>query len=255
VSPILAPSLGSALIQVTSWRGIFGVLAGVAVVLLALAWFALPETHPHERRMPARLGATLGAYRRLLTDPLFVCMMGVQSLVFATLFAYVSGSPFVLQGSFGLSAGSYGLVFGLNGLGLIAMAQLNPTLVRRFGPAKVLTTAVLIAAVAVLALLTVALLGAGLVPVLIFLWLTVAGIGLAMPNAPAIALNEHGDSAGTAAALIGSVQMAAAGVTAPVVGGLGGGTVPMTAVMACAVMVSLLLLLISRRLLSRVSYD
>jgi DHA1 family bicyclomycin/chloramphenicol resistance-like MFS transporter len=256
VSPILAPSLGSALIQVTSWRGIFGVLGVVAAALFGLAWFALPETHPTERRMPARLGASATAYRRLLSDPLFVAMMAVQALVFSALFGYVSGSPFVLQEMFGLTTRDFGLVFGVNGIGLILMAQLNPTLVRRFGPAKVLTAAALIASLSGLALLGVALGGGGLVPILITLWFTVAGIGLAMPNAPAIALNEHGDSAGTASALIGSFQVAAGGAAAPLVGKLGGGgAVPMAAVIFGAVLMALLLLLISRRLLHRVRYD
>src|SRR5690606_18589976 len=94
IAPILAPSLGGALLQLTSWRGIFVVLAIIAVALVVLAAVALPETLPAERRLPARIGRSLASYRTLLTDRLFVIMVGIAGLMFATMFSYISGSPF-----------------------------------------------------------------------------------------------------------------------------------------------------------------
>ena len=99
VAPILAPSLGSALLAVTSWRGIFVVLAIAAVGCFVLAFVALPETLPVERRQPGqrpRLAA--GVPDRSSRDRLFMVMVLVAGLMFATLFAYISGAPFVLQG-------------------------------------------------------------------------------------------------------------------------------------------------------------
>jgi DHA1 family bicyclomycin/chloramphenicol resistance-like MFS transporter len=91
VAPILAPSLGSALLKVTSWQGIFVVLAVAAVLLFVLAVFALPETLPVERRQPAKVRASLHSYAILFSDRLFLSMVVVAGLMFATLFAYISG--------------------------------------------------------------------------------------------------------------------------------------------------------------------
>jgi MFS transporter, DHA1 family, multidrug resistance protein len=256
VAPILAPSLGSAMLKVTSWQGIFVVLAVVAVLLFVLALLALPETLPAERRMPARIGSSLRAYGTLFSDKLFVLMVVVAGLMFATLFAYISGSPFILQDLYHLTPQQFGLAFSGNAVGLILMTQLNPLFVKRYGPAKVLLVAVMISFAAALALVVVAATGAGgLVGLMIPLWFVVASAGLSFPNAPAIALNGHGESAGTASAMLGAAQFMIGGFVAPLVGALANGTaLPMAAVMAGTTGVAVVLMLIARRGLSTVDY-
>ena len=91
VAPILAPSFGSALLEFTSWRGIFVVLAAMAVGLLVLAFVALPETLPPARRMPASIRSSLTAYAGLFRDRTFLVLVAISALLFATLFAYISG--------------------------------------------------------------------------------------------------------------------------------------------------------------------
>ncbi|HEX8487077.1 MAG TPA: multidrug effflux MFS transporter [Propionibacteriaceae bacterium] len=249
VAPILAPSLGSALLTVTSWQGIFVVLAVIAVLLFVLALLALPETLPVERRQAARLGVSLRAYAKLFHDRLFVTMVLVAGLMFATLFAYISGSPFILQELYGLSPQEFGLAFGANAVGLILMTQLNPLFVKRYGPVRVLMVAVASTFVAALVLVVVAMTGTGgLLGLMIPLFFVVAAAGLAFPNAPAIALNRHGESAGTASALLGAAQFMVGGFVAPLVGALADGTaLPMAAVMAGTTGASLVLLLSARR--------
>jgi DHA1 family bicyclomycin/chloramphenicol resistance-like MFS transporter len=256
VAPILAPSLGSAMLKVTSWQGIFVVLAVVAVLLFVLALLALPETLPPERRMPARIGSSLRAYGTLFSDKLFVLMVVVAGLMFATLFAYISGSPFILQDLYHLTPQQFGLAFSGNAVGLILMTQLNPLFVKRYGPAKVLLVAVMISFAAALALVVVAATGAGgLVGLMIPLWFVVASAGLSFPNAPAIALNGHGESAGTASAMLGAAQFMIGGFVAPLVGALANGTaLPMAAVMAGTTGVAVVLMLVARRGLSTVDY-
>src|SRR5215208_7279109 len=134
VAPILAPSLGSALLELTSWRGIFAVLAVAAVALFTLAWFGLPETLPPQRRREGSIRGSMQSYAALFSDRLFLIMVGVAGSMFATLFAYVAGAPFVLQEMFGLSPQQFGVAFSSNALGLILMTQLNPVLLRRFSP-------------------------------------------------------------------------------------------------------------------------
>ncbi len=232
VAPILAPSLGGALLTVTSWRGIFVALALAAVALWVLALVALPETLPVHRRQPGTLRGSLSSYARLLSDRMFVTMVLVAGLMFATLFAYISGAPFVLQQMFGLSPQQFGVAFGANAVGLILMTQLNPVLVKRYGPVRVVSVAVLIGLTSAVVLLVFAATGSGgLLGFMVPLGFVIASAGLCFPNAPAIALNRYGDSAGTAAALLGAAQFMIGGGIAPLVGALDNGTaVPMATI-------------------------
>jgi DHA1 family bicyclomycin/chloramphenicol resistance-like MFS transporter len=257
VAPILAPSLGSAMLKVTSWQGIFVVLAVVAVLLFVLALVALPETLPVERRQPAKVRSSLRAYATLFSDKLFVIMVLVAGLMFATLFAYISGSPFILQDLYHLSPQQFGLAFSGNAVGLILMTQLNPLFVKRWGPVRVLLVAVVVSFLGATALLVVAATGAGgLFGLMIPLWFVVASAGLSFPNAPAIALNRHGESAGTAAAMLGAAQFMVGGFVAPLVGALANGTpVPMAGVMVGTTGLALILMLAARRGLNAVDYS
>ena len=133
IAPILAPSLGSALLKLTSWQGIFVVLAGFAVALFALAFFALPETLPPSRRIPASVRSTLGAYRALVRDRTFLVLVAVAALMFSVLFAYVAGSSFILQNQFGLSPQQFGIAFSTTAIGLIIATQINPTAAQALG--------------------------------------------------------------------------------------------------------------------------
>lgn len=256
LAPILAPSLGSALLKFTSWQGIFVALAIAAVSLFALAFFALPETLPAARRQPATIRGSLSSYRTLFADRLFVLMVLVAGLMFAALFAYISGAPFVLQGLFHLSPQQFGLAFSANAVGLILMTQLNPLLVRRYGPVRVLFAAVVLALVGALVLLSTSITGlGGLVGFMVPLFFIVSAAGLSFPNAPAIALNRHGEIAGTAAALLGSAQFVIGGAIAPLVGLLADGTtVPIAAVLVGTTAAATVLFLLARRGLSSVTY-
>lgn len=244
VAPVLAPTLGGQVLRLTSWRGIFLVLASAAVLLVVVALLGLRETLPPHRRRSASPRATLATYRGLLTDAPFVALAVVGGLVFATMFAYVSGSPFVLQGLYGLDEQTYALVFGLNAVGIVLATQLNPVLLRWASPRQVLTGAVAtaVAASAVLVATTATGLG-GLAGVLPPLALIIAVCGFAFPNTPALALSRHGEAAGTAAALLGAVQFTIAGAAAPLVGVFGTSSgVPMAAVMLTATSLALVLL-------------
>ncbi|WP_375430457.1 multidrug effflux MFS transporter [uncultured Friedmanniella sp.] len=256
VAPVLAPSLGSVLLGFTSWRGIFVLIAVAAVLLFVLALVALPETLPTVRRSSVSVRGALRSYGVLFHDRLFVVMVLVSGLSFATLFAYISGVPFLLQELYGLSPQQFGLTFSANAVGLIVMTQVNPLLVRRVSPVTILLVAVTVSTLASAALVATAITGfGGLVGFLVPLWFIVASAGLSFPNAPAIALNRHGEAAGSAAALLGSAQFVLGGLIAPLVGALADGTgVPMAGVLLGTSALGLVLLLTSRRPLSSVSY-
>lgn len=256
VAPILAPSLGSALLALTSWRGIFVVLALAALLMLVLAFVALPETLPVERRQPASVLGSLRAYGSLFGDRLFIVMVLVSGLMFATLFAYISGASFVLQDLYGLTPQQFGLAFSANAVGMIVMTQLNPWLVKRFSPVSVLTVGVLLAVSGAVTLLVLMALGVnGWLAFMAPLFVVISAAGLSFPNAPAIALNRHGESAGTAAAMLGASQFMIGGAIAPLVGVFGNGTpLPMAAIMVGTTGLAALLLLSARKALSAYDY-
>lgn len=250
LAPILAPSLGGLILQWTTWRGIFGVLAVVALVLTGVAMVGVRETLPPHRRRPANLRATLATYRSLLADRPFVALALIGGLMMSSIFAYVSGASFVLQEGYGLDERTFGLVFGANSLGLTLASQLNPALIRRFGVLNVLTTAMLVAMAAAGGLVVLGATGAGgLLGVLLPLGVVIASAGLSLPNTPALALTRHGEAAGTAAAMLGSVQFGVGAAVAPLVGLFGSASpVPMGAVMvAVTLLASLLMFGVVRR--------
>ncbi|WP_197430196.1 multidrug effflux MFS transporter [Auraticoccus cholistanensis] len=224
LAPILAPSLGGALLAVTSWQGIFVFLAVAAVLALAAAVVRLPETLPPERRLSAGLGSTLGAYRSVLSDGAYRVMVVVAAASSITMFSYISGSSFIFQEGFGLTPQQYALVFGLNGLLLITGTQVTPFLVRRMGAERVLLGALVVSTVAAAATAALARTDAGLLGAMVPLAVVMAMLGLCMPTTTTLALENHGRTAGTATAMLGAGRFAVAGIAAPLVGLLSDGT-------------------------------
>ncbi|HEY1370211.1 MAG TPA: Bcr/CflA family efflux MFS transporter, partial [Gaiellaceae bacterium] len=233
VAPILAPILGAQLLHLTSWRGVFVALAGFGAVVSVSVAVWLPETLPPARRHAAGLRATLAVFRGLAADRAFVAYTLSCGLPFAAMFAYIAGSPFVLQDIYGLSPQTYSLVFGANALGIVCASQVSGHLVERTGPARLLAAGLAACAAGGVGLLVAVLLDAGLAGVLPSLFLTVSSIGLVLPNATALALADHPRTAGSASALIGLVQFVVGAAAAPLVG-IGGATtaVPMAVVIA-----------------------
>jgi MFS transporter, DHA1 family, multidrug resistance protein len=232
-APVLAPTVGGELLRLTDWRGVFGALAVLGALMLLMAAKALPETLPPSRRRTGGVVGTARAYRGLLRDRSYVGLVLVAGTAMAALFAYVSGSAFVLQEQYGLSEQQFGFVFGAGAVGLIAATQFNVRLLRRWSPSQILITALGFGAVSGLVMLLFAATGfGGIVGLLVPLWLVLASAGLAFPNAPALALSRHGEAAGTAAALLGAVQFGVGALAAPLVGVVGTGAVAMAVVIA-----------------------
>ncbi|SDQ87776.1 multidrug effflux MFS transporter [Quadrisphaera sp. DSM 44207] len=222
VAPVFAPTVGSALMEVTSWRGIFAVLAGLSLVLGLAVALVLPETLPAHRRRSSGLRSTLGAYRELLGDRAMVGLVLVAGLTMAALFGYVSGSSFVFQEQYGMSAQQFGLVFAVGGVAIVAGTQTSAALVERVEPQRLLAASLAAGVVAALVLLAGTSGWLGVWGVAVPLWTALFFVGLGFPSAPALALARHGRAAGTAAAMLGAVQFGVGAVSAPLVGLLGG---------------------------------
>ncbi|MEU8240919.1 multidrug effflux MFS transporter [Actinoplanes missouriensis] len=231
VAPILAPTIGGLVLSWTSWRGVFVVLTVIGVAFLIASAVVLPETLPPARRRSGGVAGTVRDYGRLFTDRVYVGLILVAGLAMAALFAYVSGSSYVFQDGYGMSEQQFALIFAGGAVGLIGATQFNVRLLRRWTPQQILATSLLAGLGFGLVLLVLAATGVGgLAGILIPLWLVLTMVGLVMPNAPALALNRHGEAAGTAAALLGAVQFGVGALAAPLVGVLGVGAVAMAVV-------------------------
>ncbi|HEY7052814.1 MAG TPA: multidrug effflux MFS transporter [Mycobacterium sp.] len=243
VAPVVAPSLGAAVLLRASWHWVFGVLVLLAGCLLVVAVTALPETLPASHRRPLRVGSVGSTYVALLRDVRFVILVLVAGLAMSGLFAYISGASFVLQGHYGLTQQVFAIVFGAGAIAFITSSQLNVVLLKRFAPQKIVVWALAGAVVAGAAFVGLALAHVGgLLGFLIPVWSILAAMGLVIPNAPALALSRHHEAAGTAAALLGAAQFGIGAAVAPVVGMLGNDELALAAVMAIGVLVALLAL-------------
>ena len=244
-APVLAPTLGAQVLEFTSWRGLFGVLALYSLVLLPIAARMLPETLPPQRRRTSGVLGTMRTYGSLLRDRTFLGLILVAGLAMSAVMSYVSGASFVFQEQFGLNQQQFGLAFSSGAIWMIIASQLNPVLLRRFEPRQLLLGAIIAGATAGLLLLTLASSGTGgLFGVLVPLWLVLLSVGLALPNAPALALSRHGEAAGTAAALLGAVQFGVGAAVSPLVGVLGNDAGAMATTMAGGLVLSLLVLVL-----------
>jgi DHA1 family bicyclomycin/chloramphenicol resistance-like MFS transporter len=244
VAPVLAPSLGAAVLLKGSWHWVFIALVLLAGALLLMAVLALPETLPVSHRRPLHVGSILGTYAELLRDARFVILVLVAALGMSGLFAYISAAPFVLQGRYGLDQQAFALVFAAGAVALIGSTQFNVVLLRRFTPQAITVTALAAASVAGLLFIGITVAQVGgltgfIAPVLAIL----AAMGLVIPNAPAVALSRHPDAAGTAAALLGAAQFGLGAAIAPLVGALGNGALALSVVMTLGVMIALFALL------------
>lgn len=247
VAPIVAPVLGGQLLLLTSWRGIFVLLALAGAALLAVAALRLPETLMVDRRRGGDLRETLRTFGGLLRDRGFSGPVLALVLACGGLFGYLSGSPFLLQDVHGLSAQAYSGVFAINTIGLTALSQLSGRVVHRTGPARLLLVGTAVCGLGGVGLLAATVTGAGLIAVLPALFCVVGGMGFVFPNASALALAAHGEAAGSASALLGTGQFLAGAVAAPLVGLGGDATLSMAVVLAVATVASVVAALVSSR--------
>jgi MFS transporter, DHA1 family, multidrug resistance protein len=223
---------------------VFVVLAGLGALLTAVTAARLGETLPPERRRTGGVRDTLATFARLGRDRRFTGFALSLALGFAAMFAYISGSPFVLQDIYGASPQQFSAVFAVNALGIMAAGRLSAQWVGRIAPQRLLLAGLAINVAGGLALLAVVAAGVGGVAALLVpLFAVVASIGLILPNATALALELHPEAAGSASGAIGVAQFAVAAALAPLVGVGGAHTaLPMALVIACCGLAALAVL-------------
>jgi MFS transporter, DHA1 family, multidrug resistance protein len=232
VAPILAPLIGGYVALFWGWRAIFLIVTIFSAFCLFAVYKFLPETK--EPNPNVRLGKTVGIYQNILRDREFLGFTLAGGLAQAGMFAYITGSPFVFINLFGVPAEHYGWIFGSNALGLIALSQLNSRLLRTFNPTRILRVVISMTAIFSFILILAGIFNFGFWGVVIPIFLYVASIGMIFPNATAGALSQQSEHAGSASALIGSLQYGLAAITSSLVSYFNNGTtLPMTALIGC----------------------
>ncbi|MCD2177744.1 multidrug effflux MFS transporter [Rhizobium sp. C1] len=249
ISPLLAPLAGSFIVSVATWRDIFWVLTAFGLLGVFLVTFVLNETRTREKRLETSLSGAFRNYGFLLMDPYFMGIVGIAAFGMSSYMVYVSNSSFVIIEHFGLSPSAYGMMFALNAIPFFVFSQLNARLARRYGLRRVVRTASLLYSSMMVLLLATRLAGVDNFAVMTVLLLAGYGfLGLVVPSSAVLALEAHGRIAGTASALMGTLQfVAASAVTALVSLFFDGTSLPMIAgIGLCSMMVVMFSLLTLR---------
>ena len=243
VSPFLAPLAGAGLMAISSWRAIFGVLALAAFASLAMTRFMLDETLAPKDRQPVSLSAIWQGTKTLMTHRGFLGLTFLGGFAMASFFVFIASASFVYTSAFGLTPTQFSLAFAVNALGFFASSQLAAGLGQRHGGSTVMAWATAGFALVTVGLFALALAGiSGLWITIVGLFLANACLGLVIPTAMVMALEEHGEIAGLASSLGGTLQMLAGGVMIAAMGPFFDGTVlPMLAAIAlCGVLAFIL---------------
>jgi DHA1 family bicyclomycin/chloramphenicol resistance-like MFS transporter len=224
-APILAPTLGGVVMEHLGWQAIFWIVAVYGGICGIVVWRALPETLPPSRRTHLGFVEQMSRYGSILGERGFITHALLGGCAMFGLFAYLGGSPGVFIGRFHLSPGMYGVLFGCSSTSFIAASQINPRILPRVGAGPVLHVATGVYLLATAALTIVAFTRDGpwwavVVPVLV----SMGSMGFTNPNAIVGALSRHAGHAGSASALMGTMQFCLAAVSGLLVGVAADGT-------------------------------
>lgn len=243
VSPILAPLVGSGLIVPFGWRAVFAAVTLASVLSFLLVAFVLQETRPPEERVEVSVRSVLDGFGELFRDWRFLGLTFIGGFGMASFLVFIASASFVYSGQYGLTPTQFSLAFALNAIGFFASSQMAAGLGERFGARRVVLWATAGFALCAVALSLLVAAGFAALPVIIGgLLLGNACLGLVMPTTMVMALDDHGDLAGLASSLGGTLQMLAAGAAAALGGVFFDGTaLPMVIAIALCSLISLTL--------------
>jgi len=238
VAPILAPTIGGAILAFSHWRVIFWLLALYGSACVLSAWKVLPETLPASRRTRLGPGAQVARYVMILREKTFLTHATIGGCSTFAMFAYLSGCSPVFEDGFGLNPSEFALIFGLCAVALVCCSQLNARLLPRFGLPRMLTTVVWISFCGTIVLLVLAFSGVHVLWAIVAPLVLVIGCqGFNNANAAAGALSRHAGHAGSASALMGTFQFGLGACSGVLVGLLTDGTPRgMAAMMFCGML-------------------
>ncbi|MBD8161821.1 multidrug effflux MFS transporter [Erwinia persicina] len=241
LAPIAAPVMGGALMAFLDWRGLFMVIALIALMLFILARVKLHETLPVARRSQGSIFSAWAALGQVITHRPFMGFCLTQGFMMSGMFAYIGASPFVLQQIYQLSPQAFSFCFAANGVGLIIASQVSARLCPLWGEYRVLKGGLTLAFISSASLLLAGLTAAALPLVLVALFFTVASNGVISVTASSLAMQSQGHRAGSASAVIGVTMFTLGGISVPVTGIGGTSVLTMTATIFGCYMLAILM--------------
>lgn len=216
LAPILAPVLGGAILSFTNWRGVFIILACIAVLLIIISRLKIEESLISEKRNPGSIFSAWALLGKVICDKSFIGFCLTQGFMMSGMFAYIGASPFVLQDIYGMSAQTFSYCFAINGLGLIIASQISARLCPVFGEYRLLRMGLILAFIASLSLLLTGLMHATLSLVLVALFFTIASNAIISTTASSLAMQSQGTRAGSASAVIGVTMFTLGSISVPI---------------------------------------
>lgn len=242
LAPVLAPLVGGQLLLFTTWRVIFVILALFSTILL-VGSFLFRESLPKEKRITGGIGTAAKNYIKLIKDKPFLGQTLIQLFAFGAFFSYISGSSFVYQNIFQLSAQEFSYLFGINSCGIILASAISGRISNVITSKQLLTFSLWQLTIGSLLFLVAMLLEWPLIPVTIILFFTVCTVSLFGSASFSMAMTSYGKMAGSASAILSFASMFAAGIVSPLVGIGGDHTgIPMGITMLVCAVLSLLCL-------------
>ena len=242
LAPVIAPLVGGQLLLITTWRAIFIILAVFSAILL-LGSLLFRESLPKEKRVTGGLATATKNYFTLIKDKRFLGQSLIQFFAFGSFFAYISGSSFVYQNIFQLSAQEFSYLFGINSCGIILASAISGRVSNVVTSRQILTFSLWQLTIGSLLFLVAMIFEWSLIPVTTILFFTACTVSLFGSASFSMAMTKYGKMAGSASAILGFASMFAAGIVSPIVGIGGEHTgVPMGITMLVCAVLSLLCL-------------
>ncbi len=256
VSPMLAPTLGGYIAAGFGWHAIFIVLTILIALILAGFFFFLPESRPADEEHSLNLVSIAKGYKAVLSEGMFLIYAFTGAIGFGGLFVYIASSPGIFMGDYGLNQKQYGYLFAFIASGLIAAAQVNNLLLRRYTSEQIILGVLYAQNVIGIILLAVVLSGVTNFWVLIALiFCFIAPSGCMMPNASALSMRPFNHNAGSAAAMLGFIQMGIGSLATILIGLLDIKTIiPLSIALIASSVLALALLLVGRKFLRPVNH-
>lgn len=217
LAPVLAPLVGGQLLLFTTWRVIFIILAVFSAILL-VGSLLFRESLPKEKRIAGGITTSVKNYLTLMKDKPFLGQTLIQFFAFGAFFSYISGSSFVYQNIFQLSAQEFSYLFGINSCGIILASAISGRVSNVVTSRQLLTFSLWQLTIGSLLFLVAMILELSLIPVTIILFFTVCTVSLFGSASFSMAMAKYGKMAGSASAVLGFASMFSAGIVSPLVG-------------------------------------
>lgn len=217
-APILAPIVGGVILNFATWNTVFYTLGAIGLAMFVAVLFFLPETLPTEKRAEGSLLAVVKTFGRLLKDPVFMGISLTQAFISSSMFAYIAGSPFILQNIYEVTPQQFSLLFALNGVGIIIAAQVTGRLANVFREVNLLFVGILISFTGSILLIIVVSQQLSLAMMALALFLVVSSLGMVSTTAFSLGMESQGDAAGSASAFLGLLPFLGGGLVSPLVG-------------------------------------